>query len=129
MVGEDAQDQNGKGIKEGLNKTNKLTLAGYPSGYSDTSYSDAKSQFAHGNNVKRSIITAALLNLCGQSGTEEFLLERGGGGAEIQTVPKDVLFQSHLCYFESLLHVTLRQRIVGISSNSLLLVSVLIKWF
>lgn len=33
-------------------------------------FSDAKSQCAHGNNAKRYIITAALLNFCGWSGTE-----------------------------------------------------------
>lgn len=43
-------------------------------------FSDAKSQCAHGNNAKRCIITAALLNFCGLSGTEgEFQSDREKG--------------------------------------------------
>lgn len=56
-------------------------------------FSDAKSQCAHGNNAKRYIITAALLNFCGWSGTE-LLSGREtweGGGGSWDTEPSQYL--------------------------------------
>lgn len=82
---DDVQDQNEKWIKEtqwvsALYKNKLIDIHRL----SCPIFSDAKSQCAHGNNAKRYIITAALLNFCGWSGTE--LLsgrETWEGGLEI----------------------------------------------
>lgn len=61
-------------VKIDRNKLIEIHRLSYPI------FRDAKSQRARGNNAKRYIITAALLNFCGQRGTGvEFVSERGKG--------------------------------------------------